>query len=129
MSDEITVVSYKKEDFFTTAPYEEIYKYKNSPFEHEKKLTYMCEYAKSVGVSNFKKLYSEYTKSLAIQNSTVYIDNVTAFQGQELELDAGDWECDDYGVRKRGSWGDEVACPHPIMPVSRLVNIDRNNFV
>ena len=27
-------------------------------------------------------------------------------------------------VRKKGSYGDEVACPHPILPVERLVNID-----
>jgi len=124
MQTEITI-TYKKEDFFnSTSPYEEIYKLKNAPFIHEKMLTQMCDYAKSVGVGNFKKLYSEYTKSLAIQNSTVYINNVTAFQGQEIELDAGDWECDDYGVRKKGSYGDEVACPHPILPVERLVNID-----
>lgn len=127
MQDEITVINYTytADDFFnSTAPYEEIYKHKSNPFVHEKKLTQMCDYAKTVGIKNFKKLYSEYTKSLLIQNKSVYINNVTSFQNQEIELDAGDWECDDYGVKKSGSWGDEIACPHPIMPVERLVNID-----
>ncbi len=127
MQDEITVINYTytADDFFnSTAPYEEIYKHKSNPFVHEKKLTQMCDYAKTVGIKNFKKLYSEYTKSLLIQNKSVYINNVTSFQNQEIELDAGDWECDDYGVKKPSSWGDEIACPHPIMPVERLVNID-----
>lgn len=132
MADENTALTvpsqikdFTKEDYFqSTEPYEFLYRFRSSPFVHEKMLTVMCEKARSVGVGNFKKLYSEYTKSLVQKNTEVYVNNFTAFQGQELELDAGEWECDDYGVKKSSSWGTEEACCHPIMPIERLVNID-----
>ena len=87
-------------------------------------LTLMCSYAKSVGVSNFKKLYAQYTTSLKQAIADVYVNNATDFSGQPLELDAGDWQCDDYGVSIKTGFGDEQACCHPIMPIERLANID-----
>ena len=85
----------------------------------------MAKQAESVGIRNFKKLYSEYTKALKKASSEIYISNSTNFSGQKLELNAGDWECDDFGISKQNSYGSsEVACPHPIMPIERLVNID-----
>ena len=50
-------------------------------------------------------------------------DNVSEIEGQDMELDTGEWLVDDYGVRKQ--FGEnEVACSHPIWPVERLKNID-----
>lgn len=92
---------------------------------HERCLSLMAKQAESVGIRNFKKLYSEYTKALKKASSEIYISNSTNFSGQKLELNAGDWECDDFGISKQNSYGSsEVACPHPIMPIERLVNID-----
>lgn len=118
------LTKYTQDEFFTCLPYEEIMKYSDYPFSHERAITQMANYAKSVGIHNFKKLYGEYTKSLKRAASEIYIRNSTNFTGQPLELDAGDWEADDFGVTRTGGMMKEVACPHPILPVERLVNID-----
>jgi len=49
-------------------------------------------------------------------------DNISEIEGQDMELDTGDWLVDDCGVRKQ--FDGEIACPHPIWPVERLKNID-----
>jgi hypothetical protein len=109
----------------STLPYEEVYAHIDDSFMHERCLSLMAKQAESVGIRNFKKLYSEYTKALKKASSEIYISNSTNFSGQKLELNAGDWECDDFGISKQNSYGSsEVACPHPIMPIERLVNID-----
>ena len=115
---------YTPDDFLTPAPYEELYKSHGDPFVHGVKTTELAAYAASVGFKGFKAQYKNYIASLKAQHDTVMIDNVTTFTGQPLELNAGDWEADDYGIRKKYGYSDEVACPHPIMPVERLVNID-----
>ncbi len=110
----------------TTAPYEELYKLHKDPFVHETAQTRMAEYASSVGFKSFKSMYKKYVESLNAQANTLYIDDATHFTGQPLELlTGGVWEAEDDGVRKRGGgFEDAVACPHPILPVERLVNID-----
>lgn len=116
---------YSAEDFLTPAPYEALYKLHGDPFVHGAKMAELASYATSIGFRGFKAMYKNYVQSIKIQTDTVYIDNVTQFTGQELELNAGDWEADDSGViKKYGFGGDEIACPHPIMPIERLVNID-----
>lgn len=115
---------YEKEDFLTTAPYEQLYKLHKEPFVHATEMEALAEYSASKGFKGFKAMYKSYIQSLKAQNDMVYIDNVTAFTGQPLELNAGDWEADDDGVYKKAGYNSEVACPHPIMPVERLVNID-----
>lgn len=114
---------FQKEDFLTTRPYEELYKYHQQPFVHAAKMEELAAYAASIGFKGMKTMYKKYVQSL--KTDTIYIDNVTNFSGQPLELNAGDWEAGDDGVyRKVGFGGDEVACPHPILPIERLVNID-----
>lgn len=124
--EELAVKEYIKEDFFTPAPYEYIYKnFGKDHFQLQIKLNEMSEIAfKVAGIRNFKKLYSSYVESIQKQNNIVYIDNVTNFQGQPIELNAGDWQADDFGVTRKNGLFEEQACCHPIMPVERLVNID-----
>ena len=114
---------YTKEDFNTPGPYEDILAIQN-PFEQEITASQMAEYAKSVGMTGFKNRLKLYKMSQS--GKMYYTDNVTRFTGQKLELDAGQWHCDDFGVSKRVGNNQEaiVACPHPILPVERLVNID-----
>jgi hypothetical protein len=112
------------EDFTTVAPYEALYKYHDNPFVHNLKQEELAAYASSVRYKGFKKAYKSYVDSLKAQSNTVYVDNVTCFSGQELELDAGDWDANDYGIYRKNGFNKEVACPHPIMPIERLVNID-----
>lgn len=117
---------YKYEDFFTVTPYEDLYEYCKEPFVHATKMAELAEYAKSVKFSGFKTMYKKYVASLKAQHDTVYVDNATEFTDQPLELNAGDWYAGDDGVYRKGGGygGNDVACPHPVMPVERLVNID-----
>lgn len=118
-------VEYTQDDFLnSTAPYEEVYQYKDDPFQHDRHLAIMCAKAAKAGIRNFKTLYSKYTLSLKRAASEIYICNMTQFEGQPLELDAGTWNCNENGVVRWNGQKEEVACCHPIMPVERLVNID-----
>lgn len=116
--------SFEKDDFLTTTPYEALYAYHKEPFTHAAKMEELAAYSVSKGFKGFKTMYKKYVESLKAQSGTIYIDNVTNFTNQPLELNAGDWEADDSGIFKKNVYNDEVACPHPIMPVERLVNID-----
>lgn len=116
--------SFEKDDFLTTTPYEALYAYHKEPFTHVAKMEELAAYSVSKGFKGFKTMYKKYVESLKAQSGTIYIDNVTNFTNQPLELNAGDWEADDSGIFKKNGYNDEVACPHPIMPVERLVNID-----
>ena len=114
---------FKKEDFFTTAPYEEVLSVRN-PFERDMAVRTMAEIAKSVGMTGFQKSLKAFIESQERPGDRLYIDGTTMFTGQPMELNTGKWRADDFGVSKDGSDGEDVACPHPIMPVERLVNID-----
>lgn len=116
--------TYEKEDFMTPTPYEDLYKLHGQPFVHATQMEALAAYAASKGFKGFKTMYRNYVQSLKAQSNTIYIDNVTCFTGQPLELNAGDWEAGDDGIYKKISFNTVVACPHPIMPVERLVNID-----
>ena len=116
--------SFEKDDFLTTTPYEALYAYHKEPFTHAAKMEELAAYSVSKGFKGFKTMYKKYVESLKAQSGTIYIDNVTNFTNQPLELNVGDWEADDSGIFKKNGYNDEVACPHPIMPVERLVNID-----
>lgn len=117
--------SFEKEDFLTTAPYEALYAYHKQPFVHAAKMEELAAYASSKNFKGFKGMYKKYVLSLKERSDTVYVENVTSFTGQPMELNAGMWEAgDDRIYRKNGYNGTDVACPHPIMPIERLVNID-----
>lgn len=119
---------YTEDDFlYTTLPYEELREYADNPFVHQRMIEAMARYAASVGFKQLKKFYKAYLTGLKQSSSggTVYVGgNPTCFDGQPMELNAGDWEADDGGIRRNFGGVDCVACPHPVMPVERLVNID-----
>lgn len=119
---------YTEDDFlYTTLPYEELREYADNPFVHQRMIEAMARYAAGVGFKQLKKFYKAYLTGLKQSSSggTVYVSgNPTCFDGQPMELNAGDWEADDGGIRRNFGGVDCVACPHPVMPVERLVNID-----
>lgn len=119
---------YTEDDFlYTTLPYEELREYADNPFVHQRMIEAMARYAAGVGFKQLKKFYKAYLTGLKQSSSggTVYVGgNPTYFDGQPMELNAGDWEADDGGIRRNFGGVDCVACPHPVMPVERLVNID-----
>lgn len=83
----------------------------------------MAGNAKAVKVSNFKKIFHEYVAMQSHKNPLI-AGGVTQFSDQPIELDCGQWRADDTGIYMDGVYGEVCACPHPIMPVQRLVNID-----
>lgn len=116
---------YSLEDFqISTEPYEEIYRLIKDPFAHARALDAMTHYAKTQGFTAFKQMYKAYCNSLKASANTIHVDNTTAFTDQPIELNAGDWEADDFGIFRPNGFDRGMACPHPVMPVERLVNID-----
>lgn len=119
---------YTLDDFlYTTAPYEELSEYADNPFVHQRMMEAMSRYALTQGFKQFKIMYREFRKSLKAAQTGVAAfvgDNPTQFDGQPLELNAGQWDACDSGISRVLGGVECVACPHPIMPVERLVNID-----
>ena len=119
------IKQYTKEDFLESLePYEFLYQFSTDGFQMEQVGTKLSQMAQLLGVRNFKKLFAEYVKSQKVSKKLICINNVTQFDGQQLELDTGEWRADEYGVSIETQFGEQFACCHPILPVERLVNID-----
>lgn len=118
-------MDYTQDDFLnTTGPFEEIYKIHDNSFQESRAIAAMEIKAKSVNVIGFKGMYQKYVKSLKSLTSPD-AENVSQFSEQPIELDTGEWKSDESGVYRYAAMGGiEIACPHPIMPIERLRNID-----
>lgn len=109
---------YTKDDFLKgIEPYQYCCLYLEDKFEFERQKNILSDIARSRGVKNFVTLLNKYC-----QQHDIDIDesNVTNFPDQPLTLRCGGYICDFSGVKSDG----EIICPHPIMPVMRLINID-----
>ncbi|MCI2026170.1 MAG: DUF927 domain-containing protein [Clostridiales bacterium] len=115
---------YAKEDFETPSPYEMILEIKD-PFKKQITIKNLAEYAKSLKINNFGRLLHAYEESKNPTSKMIMTNSLTRFTNQPIELDSGEWHADDFGVYCYNRDGaEEYACPHPIIPVERLVNID-----
>ena len=121
-------LTYTKEDFLQSdRPYADVYELSGDPFALNRALLEVSQYAKTLGIGNFRTLFRAYCKAQQKSTSKEIDGNVTAFEDQPLELDSGSWICDDFGVVTTLGEGAQVqACCHPILPVERLQNIDTN---
>lgn len=120
----LSIPEFNESDFFDTLePFEYVYQFHDDKFAEMRILDQVSKLAQQFKIRNFKKMYDEYLKSLQkLHESTV---NYTQFENQPFELLCGEWRADNTGVYQYSPLkGTEVACPHPIMPVQRLVNID-----
>lgn len=116
---------YSAEDFCTPDPYEKLYELHKTPFLYEMAKVKMEENARAVGFKSFRGMLQKYNKAQLEARRRNMIPNQTEFDGQAMELSCGNWESLDWGIfRDLPNGGRECACAHPIMPVSRLVNID-----
>ena len=116
---------YSAADFATPVPYERLYALRGSPFVYEMAKEKMAANAAAVGFKGFKGLLQKYNKAQLDAKRRTLIPNQTEFDGQSIELNCGTWESMDWGIfRDLPNGGRECACAHPIMPISRLVNID-----
>ena len=117
--------NYTAEDFLeSTTPYEELEKCNGDPFLQQRMIEAMSKYAASIGFRGLKLMYKRYQQSIRASRGAYIAEHPTNFENQPIELDAGKWEADDSGIRKSEGQGEVIACPHPILPVERLVNID-----
>jgi hypothetical protein len=124
MPDQAGIPEFTREDFIDgTAPYEFLYRLKDSAFEHSQMLVKMTQLAKTHGVISFKKVYESYCKQVGLATARP-VGNQSDFAEQKLELNTGKWIASEMGIMTLTNFGEQVACPHPIMPVERLVNID-----
>ena len=118
------ISEYTQDDFLDSEkPYRYVYMYRNDKFQQSKILTKMAKHAKSVGVTNFQTLYRDFAKAQPDDPDDTD-SNYTNFSSQPLSLRCGKWRCDDSGIFIQTEYGCACACPHPIMPVARLTNIE-----
>lgn len=117
--------TFTKEDFMSTTPYEYLYSTKDVPFVMEIERRRLQSMAESAGFKGFLTAWKLYLQAKQTQTG-IKFDNATLFSGQELELFSGEYICDDGGVTIYKGGRELVVCPHPIMPVERLVNIDND---
>jgi hypothetical protein len=116
---------YSAADFLTPEPYEQIYQYHKTPFLYEVAKAKMEANAITVGFKGFKGMLQKYNKAQLEAKRRNMVPNQTEFDGQTIELNCGTWESLDWGIfRDLPNGGRECACAHPIMPISRLINID-----
>lgn len=118
---------YTEDDFlYTDKPYKELYSYQHNPFMLSIKQEQFAKKAKSVGVNNFKGIYKNYVKMQRMEcGSSAIIDKPTSFTGPYIQLEAGKYNVDDYGVYTNDIDGSyHIICHHPIIPFEILQNID-----
>lgn len=126
MKNEITVIpNFTAEQYYNTSePYEFLYRFKDDKFLMKQMLQKMKAKAGEVGVKCFVALFDAFCESQK-KSQGIMVENSTQFDGQQMELFAGEYICDNFGVMIQDKYGfDNVICRHPIMPIQRLVNID-----
>lgn len=123
IDNQLQLPEYTKDDFLDSErPFEYVMSIQDRVKRRQTAIR-MAEYAKSLKVTGFMKLLEDYMRSLPTRTDA-YADNICSFQGQQMELKCGDWECSENGILRHTSFGDDYACVHPIMPIERYVNVD-----
>ena len=118
------IPTYQAEDFETSKPYEFLYNLRDDPFQAQLAMTTLKTQAAAVGIRNFVAMFNAFVRSQAMQGK-VRLERVTEFDRQPMALSCGPYICDEKGVRLITGGGEEiVVCPHPIMPIRRLINED-----
>lgn len=118
------IPAFQPADFGTAAPYEWLYQHKGDAFEYALLTNAMKAQAAAAGVRNFVAMLNAYISAQANQGK-VKLERVTEFDRQPVALSCGPYVCDERGVRLILSGGEEIpVCPHPIMPIRRLINED-----
>ena len=101
-----------------------MYNLRNDPFEAQLALSALKTQAAAAGTRNFVAMFNAFVRSQAMQGK-VKLERVTEFDCQPMALSCGPYICDELGVRLITGGGEEiVVCPHPIMPIRRLINED-----
>ena len=118
-----------KKDFFaggSLAPYQWLMAKKDSAMQFESCRRMLEEYMESIGIRTPGRLVQAYVRQHS--GGVRLADHVVQFADAHLvgryPSNCGVYECEG-DVRREGKLGEPiVACPHPIMPIERLVNVD-----
>jgi len=117
------IPEFTADDFLKSlAPFEFVYSFHNNKFIETRAIQLVSQVAQSCKIRNFKSMYDDYLRSIRQLHEDMV--HYTEFENQPFQLLCGDWQADNTGIYGATSYGMELACPHPIMPVQRLVNID-----
>lgn len=115
---------WKIEDFETPEPYEWIYEQRENKFLMQQTMNALEKVAKNVGFKEFKAFWRAFVDSKS-PKTTILGDYDTSFPDQPIQLKAGKYICDDYGVMYMNEMGAEVeVISHPILPIRRVTNIE-----
>ena len=116
---------YNADDFGNSEePYREVF-FQPTAFLKQRVLDRLTVEAAKCGYRGFKATYKAFENSMrGINSGHGMLINPSDFPQQPLELECGEWHCDNTGVSKVLKDKVEYACLHPIMPIERLVNID-----
>ena len=124
----VTVARYTRQQYESSSePYEYLFKIQNK-FIQQQEILKLAQEAKGLGVTGFMKIWAQYLKSERADRDSLMEANYTMFSGLDTQLACGQYECDDKGITFfNPAFGTtEVICPHPILPVRRLINFDTN---
>lgn len=120
----IAIPEWTLSDFESTEPFEWLCQYLNNKFIFLQLREQARKRASNVGFKNFVTLLNAYLES-KVKENRLELERATEFEGQPIELYCGNYICDESGVGYYGRQGEPITvCRHPILPVSRLVNID-----
>lgn len=118
------ITQYQLQDFYTDAPYKELYDQRDNKFLQQIKIQKMRDLAVSLGFKGFMAAWKSY---LSAQKNETSVDDVgqdTMFENQPVTLRCGNYTCIDR-VTRFNEYGLEIeVISHPIMPVKRVTNIE-----
>lgn len=131
-SKPVELVLFTKEDFETTEkPYEYLWNLRNNPLRQQQELDRFSRLAKTYGITNFKTLWKSYLQTVHANQKMVENENCVEWDMGDLmdsdveKFHSGQYICVDDGVYYvHPAFGQITVCPHPIMPIERIVNID-----
>lgn len=122
MQYEIKIPDFAAKDFKNTdAPYQWLYQYKGDELLHKQLLAEISAQAKKLGVTGATSLY----KAFCSMKSRQAKNNYTNFEGQELKLFCGEYQCSEDGVTLTTKAGIEIKVSYQPLIVTKIItNID-----
>lgn len=123
------MIPFTVEDFKSAKPYEYLCGIEDK-FQQRMEIERFRAFAKVYRFSGlFARMWKDYLQSKGVAKSLYSAENSTSITGFDTQLRTGDYEVTDDGVTLfRPDTGPITVCPHPIIPVKRIVNLDTGEY-
>lgn len=120
----VIVEGFSLEDFLGAEgkPYAWLYSFSDNAYTFNVFSSLLAAQAKRLKLPNYVTLRNAYEAVNRVK--TPQSEALTAFTEQDMPLACGSYTCNDRGVFEPGFDDLITVCPHPIMPVERLINIE-----